>query len=59
MAKEYIGDGVYIKEGGYKGEFILTTENGISIQNTIILEYKMIEQIFNYAQRIFTTPEAS
>ncbi len=27
MDKTYLGDSVYIKQGNYVGEFILTTEN--------------------------------
>ncbi len=36
MNKIYIGDGVYVEWDGYA--FVLTTENGIEITNTIVLE---------------------
>lgn len=34
--KIYIGDGIYMEDMGYA--FILTTENGISVQNYIHIE---------------------
>lgn len=34
--KTYIGDGAYAEFDGYS--IVLTTENGISIQNRIVLE---------------------
>ena len=34
--KRYLGDSVYAQFNGY--EIILTTENGISVTNTIVLE---------------------
>jgi hypothetical protein len=36
MAKRYIGDGVYVDFDGYA--LVLTTENGIEVTNTIVLE---------------------
>lgn len=35
-SKTYLGDGVYVTWNGY--DFTLTTENGISVTNTIVLE---------------------
>ena len=35
--KDYLGDGAYVQEGCYKGEVVLTTEDGISVQNTVVL----------------------
>ncbi len=54
LNKEYVGDGVYIQKGAFKGQFVLTTENGVDIENAIYLEYKMIKYIHNYTERIFT-----
>jgi hypothetical protein len=34
--KRYVADGVYVEYDGF--EIILTTENGISVQNRIVLE---------------------
>lgn len=36
MSKTYLGDGVYADFDGYG--IVLTTENGISVTNTIVLE---------------------
>jgi hypothetical protein len=46
MAKEYIGDGVYIDHDGFS--FVLTTSNGIRDTNTIYLEPEHIERIMSY-----------
>ena len=35
--KAYLGDGAYVQQGRYRGEVILTTENGISVQNRVVL----------------------
>ena len=34
--KKYLGDGVYIEHNGY--HWVLTTENGIEVTNTIYLD---------------------
>ena len=47
--KSYIGDGVYANFDGFS--FILTTENGITIQNTITLEPKVWEAFKSYAAK--------
>ena len=36
--KDYVGDGVYIEWGTYAGAFTLTTEDGVTVQNTIYFE---------------------
>lgn len=51
--KEYIGDGVYIQEGNIVGGIILTTEDGISVQNEIYLEDEHIIAIVKYCERIW------
>ena len=40
MEKVYLGDGAYAQFDGY--DIILTTENGISGQNTIVLEPQVL-----------------
>ena len=50
LEKEYIGDGIYIKDMGYG--VVLTTENGISIQNTIHIEPMEFKTIEFYIKRI-------
>lgn len=51
MEKEYVGDGVYINVGDFHGQIVLTTENGICVENRIFLELEMIETISSYAAR--------
>lgn len=50
MNKDYLGDGVYIETDGYG--LILTTEDGISIQNTIYLEPEVLSAINRYVERM-------
>ena len=59
MSKEYLGDGVYCDYDGFY--FILTTEDGISITNTIYLEPGIIERFLKYlkAQEEINTETAS
>jgi hypothetical protein len=35
--KTYLGDGAYVQLGSYASEVVLTTENGISVQNRVVL----------------------
>ena len=48
--KEYIGDGIYCTFDGYS--FILTTENGISTTNTIVMESRELETLNEFVDRI-------
>lgn len=50
MPKEYIGDGVYVDYDGYA--LILTTENGISVHDTIILEPDVYRSLVQYVARL-------
>lgn len=51
--KVYLGDGVYAEWNGY--ELILTTSNGISVTNTIVLEDAVVAALVRYfAQLGFT-----
>lgn len=36
MNKIYLGDGAYVEFDGHA--FVLTTENGVNVQNTVVLE---------------------
>ena len=47
--KEYLGDAVYADFDDFG--LILTTEDGISATNTIILEPDALEALFDYIQR--------
>lgn len=52
MAKEYLGDSVYVDVE--RGMLKLTTENGLSTDpsNEIFLEPEVFERLVLYAQRI-------
>lgn len=47
--KIYLGDGVYAEDNGY--EIVLTTENGISIQNRIVLEPAVMAALHRFYTR--------
>jgi hypothetical protein len=56
--KRYLGDGVYAAFDGY--HVVLTTENGISVQNEIALEPSVLQALNAYADRAFNRkPEAA
>ena len=48
--KFYLGDAVYIKYDGYA--YVLTTEDGISITNTIVLEPEVLQALLRFAERM-------
>lgn len=50
VAKDYIGDGVYIQDTGYS--ILLTAENGVEVQDRIELDPSMVEAIVRYGKRI-------
>ncbi len=52
MKKEYLGDGAYVeaKYGGLQ----LTTENGISVTNSIFLEPEVYAALLEYVARLRT-----
>jgi len=50
IAKDYMGDGVYIEDAGFT--VILTTENGICAQNTVHIEPLVWECIQRYMKRV-------
>lgn len=50
--KEYLGDGVYVKHDGHN--IILTTENGISTDNTIYLDLDVIHSLITYIEKYTT-----
>lgn len=55
--KVYLGDGVYIRNDGY--HIVLTTENGISVQNEIFLEPIVVDRLLLMIRsyRELPTPE--
>jgi len=48
LHKRYLGDGVYIQLGSFHGEFQLTTEDGVSIQNSIVMGPQEIDAMLRY-----------
>ena len=52
----YLGDGVYVAFEGV--DFILTTENGIEVTNTIFLEFEHIEALMTFAKRSYSEPDS-
>lgn len=51
MNKQYIGDGVYVEYDNY--QVILTTENGIQVTNTIVLEAEVLNNLNEYLRKMF------
>ena len=49
--KVYLGDGVYVRFDK-TGDVVLTTENGISITNTIVLEPEVVQSFQLYLSRL-------
>lgn len=36
--KTYLGDGAYVEHGSFRGEVVLTTDNGIMETNRVVLD---------------------
>jgi len=49
--KTYLGDGAYCSFDGYS--LVVTTENGIEIQNEVHMEPQVFEALLRYAERCF------
>ena len=47
--KEYIGDGIYADI--QNNMMILTTENGVTVQNTIIVDEERWRQLVRYVEQ--------
>jgi hypothetical protein len=50
FTKQYIGDGVYVAIDC--NDIVLTTEDGISVTNTVILEPQVLAALIEYLQRL-------
>lgn len=48
----YIGDGVYMREGNYKGCIILYCDNGLEVYERIHLEPDMMERVIKHYRSI-------
>lgn len=55
LYEEYLGDGVYVDT--QFGAFALTTEDGVSETNVIILEAEVAEALVNYIRRATEGPQ--
>lgn len=56
MNKTYLGDGVYACTSPITGDLILTTEDGISCTNTIVLEYEVIDSLLTFIKGAYDPP---
>lgn len=54
MSKIYIGDGVYALFDGL--DIVLTTENGVDVTNTIVLEPSVLKALVEFAKRMKILP---
>ena len=43
FTKQYLGDGVYLQFDGFA--YVLTTEDGVSVSNTIVLEPSVLTSL--------------
>ena len=50
MTKIYLGDGVYADE--QSGNLVLTTENGISVTNEIVLEPEVVSALQRFLTKL-------
>lgn len=55
--KEYIGDGVYAATDGFA--LILTTENGLEVTNTVVLEPREWAKLTKYVEALKSRPTAT
>jgi hypothetical protein len=50
MEREYLGDSVYV-ERQHTGTIVLTTNNGVEISNTIVLEEEVIYNLLKFIKK--------
>lgn len=50
LPKRYLGDGVYVESGVFVGEFILTTTDGISVTNSVVLDGEITRAFMRYVE---------
>lgn len=51
MTKQYLGDGVYVEVVPQLG-LLLTTENGITVSNRIVLEPEVYTALVRYVEEL-------
>lgn len=59
MNKQYLGDEVYVEFDDRYYEVTLTTENGIEITNTIVLEAEVLNNLNEDLKRMFAMNQMS
>lgn len=53
--KTYVGDGVYVEHDGFG--LVLTTEDGYSTTNRIVLEPDVLKDLVRFARKAGMSPE--
>lgn len=56
VEKRYLGDGVYVEWND--SFYVLTTENGLYIENRILLEHEVVNALLEYVKHTNETLEA-
>lgn len=51
LDKRYLGDGVYVQSAGYGTAIIVTTENGVSVTNSIVLDERILRALNTYVNQ--------
>jgi hypothetical protein len=46
--KAYLGDGAYVDLGAFPGEVVITTEDGISVQNSVVLDMNALRILIGW-----------
>ncbi len=49
--KIYLGDGAFVQLGSFATEVVLTTEDGISVQNRVVLGPSEIDALMGWLKR--------
>ena len=55
--RDYLGDGVYVDFDGFA--IVMTSENGVSVLDRIVLEPQVMAALRRYVNRIKTLPEGA
>lgn len=46
--KSYLGDGAFVQIGSFQGEVVLTTEDGVAVQNRVVLDEQGVLNLFRW-----------
>ena len=46
--KSYLGDGAYVQQGNFATEIVLTAENGVAVQSTIVLDEETLASLLRW-----------